>query len=133
MNEFHLLNDRLIEYSAIIIRCLTSPNCSLSPLPSQEAKQALEKTLVFLSLFDNKWRGNFFFYWGLSPPITKSYLFSRHNLPAVRRQLCMPSYARSEGPVSKSSYFLGDPPPDPRFLASLGALSLVDLNHCSVT
>jgi hypothetical protein len=32
----------------------------------------------------------------------------------------------------KSSYFLGDPPPDPRFLASLGALSLVDLDHCSV-
>jgi hypothetical protein len=29
--------------------------------------------------------------------------------------------------VSKSSYFLGDPPPDPRFLASLGVLSLVDL------
>jgi hypothetical protein len=24
---------------------------------------------------------------------------------------------QSEGPVSKSSYFLGDPPPDPRFLA----------------
>ena len=33
--------------------------------------------------------------------------------------------SRSEGPVSKSSYFLGDPPPDPRFLASLGALSMV--------
>jgi len=29
--------------------------------------------------------------------------------------------------VSKSSYFLGDPPPDPRFLASLGGLSLVEL------
>jgi hypothetical protein len=27
--------------------------------------------------------------------------------------------------VSKSSCFLGDPPPDPRFLASLGALSVV--------
>jgi hypothetical protein len=27
---------------------------------------------------------------------------------------------------SKSSYFLGDPPPDPRFLASLGALSPVE-------
>jgi hypothetical protein len=36
------------------------------------------------------------------------------------------------GHVSKSSYFLGDPPPDPRFLASLGALSLVELDHCSV-
>jgi hypothetical protein len=35
------------------------------------------------------------------------------------------------GPVSKSSYFLGDPPPDPRFLASLGALSLVEHDHCS--
>ena len=29
--------------------------------------------------------------------------------------------------LSKSSCFLGDPPPDPRFLASLGALSLVEL------
>jgi hypothetical protein len=35
--------------------------------------------------------------------------------------------SRSEGPVNKSSYFLGDPPPDPRFLASLGELSLVEL------
>jgi hypothetical protein len=34
--------------------------------------------------------------------------------------------------VSKSSYFLGDPPPDPRLLASLGSLSLVELDHCSV-
>jgi hypothetical protein len=33
---------------------------------------------------------------------------------------------------SKPSYFLGDPPPDPRFLASLGALSLVELDHHSV-
>jgi hypothetical protein len=33
--------------------------------------------------------------------------------------------------VSKSSYFLGDPPPDPRFLASLGTLSLVELDLCS--
>jgi hypothetical protein len=39
--------------------------------------------------------------------------------------------SRSEGPVGKSSYFPGDPPPDPRFLASLGALSLVELGHCS--
>ena len=31
------------------------------------------------------------------------------------------------GPASKSSYFQGDPPPDPRFLASLGALSLAQL------
>jgi hypothetical protein len=30
--------------------------------------------------------------------------------------------------VSKSSYILGDPPPDPRFLASLGARSLVTYN-----
>jgi hypothetical protein len=35
--------------------------------------------------------------------------------------------------VSKSSYFLGDPPPDPRFLASLGALSLAELDHYSST
>jgi hypothetical protein len=28
--------------------------------------------------------------------------------------------------VSSPSYFLGDPPLDPRFLASLGALSLVE-------
>ena len=34
---------------------------------------------------------------------------------------------RSEGPLTKSSCFLGDPPPDPLFLASLGALSLVEL------
>jgi hypothetical protein len=33
----------------------------------------------------------------------------------------------SFGPVSKSSYFLGDPPPDPRFLTSLGALLWVEL------
>jgi hypothetical protein len=39
---------------------------------------------------------------------------------------------RSEGPVSKLSYFLGDPTPDPRFLASLGTLSPVELDHCSV-
>jgi hypothetical protein len=31
-----------------------------------------------------------------------------------------------------SSNFLGDPPPDPRFLASLGALSWVELDHCCV-
>ena len=30
------------------------------------------------------------------------------------------------------SDFLGDPPPDPRFLASLGALSWVDVYHCCV-
>jgi hypothetical protein len=34
---------------------------------------------------------------------------------------------RNIGPVSEPSYFLGDPPPDPRFLASLGALSLGEL------
>ena len=28
--------------------------------------------------------------------------------------------------------FLGDPPPNPRFLASLGTLSLMELDHCSV-
>jgi hypothetical protein len=30
----------------------------------------------------------------------------------------------------KSSYFLGDPPPDPRFVASLGTLSLVYVLIC---
>jgi hypothetical protein len=35
---------------------------------------------------------------------------------------------RSEGPVGKSSDFLGDPPPDPRCLASLGGLSWVELH-----
>jgi hypothetical protein len=35
----------------------------------------------------------------------------------------------ADGPVSKSSCFLGDPPPDPRFLASLGALSLLHLRN----
>jgi hypothetical protein len=34
--------------------------------------------------------------------------------------------------VSKSSHFLGDPPPNPRFLASLGPLSLVELDHCAL-
>jgi hypothetical protein len=31
-----------------------------------------------------------------------------------------------------SSYFLGDPPPDPRFLASLGTLQIgnLQLHHC---
>jgi hypothetical protein len=51
------------------------------------------------------------------------------NVTRVRLSL---SLDRSEGPVRESSYFLGDPPPDPRFLASLGALSLVELGHCSV-
>jgi hypothetical protein len=35
-------------------------------------------------------------------------------------------------PSSKSSCVLGDSPPDPLFLASLGALSLVKLHHCLV-
>jgi hypothetical protein len=35
----------------------------------------------------------------------------------------------TEGPVSKSSCFLGDPPPDPRFLASLDTLWSVELHH----
>ena len=38
----------------------------------------------------------------------------------------------SEGPAGGSSDFLGDPPPNPRFLASLGALSWAELHHCSV-
>jgi hypothetical protein len=38
----------------------------------------------------------------------------------VRQNWCLD---RSEGPAGESSDFLGDPPPDPRFLASLGALS----------
>jgi hypothetical protein len=37
---------------------------------------------------------------------------------------------RSEGPGGGSSDFLGDPPPDPRFLASIGALFLAELGHC---
>jgi hypothetical protein len=37
--------------------------------------------------------------------------------------------SRPQGPVSKLSCFLGDPPPDPRFLASLGTLPLVELDH----
>jgi hypothetical protein len=32
------------------------------------------------------------------------------------------------GPVGQLWYFLGDPPPDPRFLASLGVLSLAELD-----
>jgi hypothetical protein len=38
--------------------------------------------------------------------------------------------SRSFAPGSKSSNFLGDPPPDPRFLASLGTLSLAQLHNC---
>jgi hypothetical protein len=39
----------------------------------------------------------------------------------------------SQTKKTPSSYVLGDPPPDPRFLASLGgALSLVELDHCSI-
>jgi len=34
------------------------------------------------------------------------------------------SLGKSEAPVGGTSLFLGDPPPDPRFLASLGVLSL---------
>jgi hypothetical protein len=34
--------------------------------------------------------------------------------------------------VSKSSYFLRDPPSNLRFLASLGVLSLIEFDHCSV-
>ena len=33
-------------------------------------------------------------------------------------------------PVSMSMCFLGDPPPDPRFLASLGTLPLAQLHNC---
>jgi hypothetical protein len=44
----------------------------------------------------------------------------------------MECFDRSKRPVGGSSDFLGDPPPDPRFLASLGALSLAELHHCCV-
>jgi hypothetical protein len=39
---------------------------------------------------------------------------------------------RCKGPGSGSSDYLGDPPPDPSFLASLGALSLIELDQCPV-
>ena len=39
---------------------------------------------------------------------------------------------KSKGPAGGSSDFLGDPPPDPRFLASLGAQSRVELHHSCV-
>jgi hypothetical protein len=39
---------------------------------------------------------------------------------------------RSEGTDVGSSDFLGDSPPHPRFLASLGVLPLMELDHCSV-
>jgi hypothetical protein len=55
-------------------------------------------------------------------------LFPSSQGPTIRRR----GMSFHLGPVSKSSYFLGDPPPDPRFLASLGALSLVELDHFSV-
>jgi hypothetical protein len=59
--------------------------------------------------------------WGAAPYTPRSSLRSRLRIESLQL------ISRSEGPVSKSSYFLGDPPPDPRFLASLGALSLVEL------
>jgi hypothetical protein len=43
-----------------------------------------------------------------------------------------PGLASLDQPAGGSSEFLGDPPPDPRFLASLGALSSVELHHCCV-
>jgi hypothetical protein len=39
---------------------------------------------------------------------------------------------RSKGPAGRSSEFLGDLPPDPRFLASLGILWWAELDHCCV-
>jgi hypothetical protein len=64
----------------------------------------------------------------------------RFQEPRVKRTLdvpsqhqanqCTPSYGPLPG--GGSSDFLGDPPPDPCFLAWLGALSLVELDHCSI-
>ena len=56
--------------------------------------------------------------------MVRSCLSMRCGASKARCPLDEGSRNRSDGPVSASSYFLGDPPPDPRFLASLGALSV---------
>ena len=40
--------------------------------------------------------------------------------------------SRSKGPVRKSSYFLGDPPPDPRSSRFARRAVVVELYHCFV-
>jgi hypothetical protein len=52
-------------------------------------------------------------------------VFLKRNQMVLREQ-------SQDGPVTESSYFLGDPPPDPRFLASLGALSLAQPHNCLI-
>jgi hypothetical protein len=62
------------------------------------------------------------------PPFSR---FARRAVPGWAGDTC---YRRAEGTVPSEypwSCFLGDPPPDPRFLASLGALSLVHVNHAT--
>jgi hypothetical protein len=63
----------------------------------------------------------------------KSSPIFRHSIPFKSRcefSQCLvdiislnKSNSRSEGPASKSSYLLGDPPPGPRFLASRRAVT----------
>jgi hypothetical protein len=54
--------------------------------------------------------------------LSSAFFRTKICLSAYCRSHFAPSAPRSEGPVSMSSYFLGDPPPDPRFLASRGTL-----------
>jgi hypothetical protein len=56
----------------------------------------------------------------------KLYYVEGHQFNPLSRRPC---YSVANGGLSD---FLGDPPPDPRFLASLGALSLAELHHCCV-
>jgi hypothetical protein len=53
-------------------------------------------------------------------------------LAALRKNSRYYPSKRSPGVTGGSSDFLGDPPPDPRFLASLGAQSWVELHHCCI-
>jgi hypothetical protein len=75
--------------------------------------------------------------WGSVPPDPRKS--ERLHMSSFQHGIWRPSFARftnitnkPEAPVSRSSCFLGDPPPDPRFLASLGALSLLELDHRTV-
>jgi hypothetical protein len=69
--------------------------------------------------------------WGILPQTPVFSLRSAPLSPVQPNGFDLTS--RSFAPVNKSSYFLGDPPPDPRFLASLGPLSPVQPNCLDLT
>jgi hypothetical protein len=66
-----------------------------------------------------------------NPPAGPNLLTTLHFILAMAVKFLVVRYKkRSEGRTPseyQSSWFQGDPPPDPRFLASLGALSLFGL------